>query len=100
MSDFIKKYLVFYLFWIMFITFICGSLQMTTGTFSAALPTGADFSVSFLKNTFALLADIITFRVEGISGILAIFAFYLPSIPVIIWILEMVINIVDIIIPF
>jgi len=100
MSDFIKKYIVFYVFWLMFLSFICGSLQMTTGTFSSTLPVGSEFSINYLKNTFALLVNIITFQVEGVGGIIATFAFYLPSLPIIIWILEMTVAVIDAIIPF
>jgi len=100
MGDFMKKYLPIYIFWVMFIMFIATGLQISTGGFSAELPTGSEFSAEWITNTLSLFWEIISFRGDGFPAILATLAFYLPTIPVIIWIIELIIALLEAVIPF
>lgn len=99
MGDFMKKYLPFLLLWIFFIMFIAVGLQISTGSFTASLPSGSEFTIDWVKNTLALFWNIIAFQGDGFPAMLATLAFYLPSIPVIIWLIEIVISLLDAVIP-
>jgi hypothetical protein len=104
MSDFIKKYLPWYMLWLLFFSFVAVGLQISTGVFSSTLPSGSEFSVEFITNTVNLIWNIVSFRGDGITGIIATLAFYLPSLPVIVWMIEMIgtliVGILNAIIPF
>lgn len=104
MSDFIKKYFPVYVLWVLFFSFCAVGLQISTGAFSATLPTGSEFTVDFLSNMGALLWDIVTFRGDGIPGLIATFAFFIPSFPIVVWLIEMIgtliVGILNAIIPF
>ena len=99
MSDFIKKYLPIYLLWLFFISFVAVGLQVSTGTFSAELPTGSDFTTDWLSNTLGLFWNILTFRSDGFPALLATLCFYVPSIPIVIWLIEAIISFLDAVIP-
>jgi hypothetical protein len=104
MSDFIKKYFPFYILWLLFFSFVAVGLQISTGVFSAILPTGSAFTIDFLENMGALLWDIVTFRGDGVPGLIATMFFFIPSLPMIVWLIEMIgtliVGILNAIIPF
>ena len=91
--------------WLLFLTIICVSLQIDGGSeFAVALPSGADFNADFLTNVLALIGQIFTFRISGFGGLLTTLLFVLPTIPIAIWLLvllvDAVIKLVGAITPF
>lgn len=99
-SDFIKKYIPLYILWLLFISFIAVSMAISTTAFSASLPTGVEFTAGFLQNSLKIFGAMATFQLDGVSGILLTLFFYIPSVPIIVWILEAIISFLDAVIPF
>jgi len=94
MSDFMKKYFPFYVLWLMFISFVAIGLAISTTAFGATLPTGGEFTSDFLTNAATLFWDIVTFRGDGVPALLLTLCYYLPSLPVVVWLLEILVNII------
>lgn len=94
MSDFMKIYLPIYVFYILFISFIAVSMQISSGAVSVTLPSSVEFTASWAKNSVSLILQIITFQVEGLPGILLTLMFFLPTIPIVIWVMEIIIAII------
>lgn len=71
------------------------SLQVAEGSeFATDLPSGSAFSVALFDNFWGLIGSILTFQIAGFDGLLMALCFYLPTIPIVVWLMLLVYDLI------